>query len=491
MKQASGVLLVSCYELGHQPAGLTRPLGFLSDAGFHATSIDLAVEAFDELKAADARFVGVSVPMHTALRLGVEIAGRVRQINPDCHICFFGLYALLNSSYLLDHVADSVIAGEVEDVLVHLVTAVQRGTPLHKIEIDGVGTRTRLPEPTLERLSSVAPRRDSLPPLERYARLVVDGEERLAGYVEASRGCLHMCTHCPIPPVYGGRFFVTPAEFVIEDLRGQVEAGARHITFGDADFLNGPGHSLRILRAMHEAFPHLTFDFTAKVEHILKHRPIFPELASLGCLFVISAVESLSDTVLSRLDKGHSRADVYEALAIVREAGIALRPSFVAFTPWTTLDDYIDLLEFVDSQKLIDYVDPVQYSIRLLVPPRSLLLSAPDAGEWVGPLIQESFTYEWRHRDFRVDELQRQVSAIVEQAATDDEDPFITFYRIRDVAYAVKGDVQTVRPRPVPRADRLRPPRMTESWFCCAEPTGIQLGSVKAPVQLRRGVSRD
>ena len=492
MKQPRGVLLISCYELGHQPAGITRPLGFLSEAGFEVDSIDLAVEPFDERKAGDAWFVGISVPMHTALRLGVEIAERVRSINPDCYVCFYGLYALLNSSYLLDRVADFVIAGEVEDVLVELVEALHRGIPPHKLEIDGVGTSKHSPEPSLDRIGSIQPRRDSLPSLDRYTKLVVDGEERLAGYIEASRGCLHMCTHCPIPPVYGGRFFVTPVEVVMADIRSQVEAGARHITFGDADFLNGPGHSLRILRAAHDTFPNLTFDFTAKVEHILKHRPIFPELANLGCLFVISAVESLSDAVLARLEKGHTRADVAEALTVLRDAGMTLRPSFVAFTPWTTIDDYIELLEFVDSHRLIDHVDPVQYSIRLLVPPRSLLLSAADASEWFGPLIQESFTHEWQHRDQRVDELQRQVSAIVEQAAADGEDPFITFYRIRDVAYAARGDVQEVRLRPVPRADRSRPPRMTESWFCCAEPTQSQFGSLKgSPIQLRRGVARE
>jgi radical SAM superfamily enzyme YgiQ (UPF0313 family) len=488
MEQSRGVLLLSCYELGHQPAGITRPMGFLGQAGFDVDSIDLSVEPFDEKKVSEAWFVGISVPMHTALRLGVEVAERIRSINPDCYVCFFGLYALLNSPYLLEQVADFVVAGEVEEVLVELVTALHGGLAPHKIEIEGVATQTTTGEPTLRRVAAVPPNRSSLPSLDRYTRLLFQGEELLAGYVETSRGCLHMCTHCPIPPVYDGRFFVSPPEIVLEDIRSQVSAGARHITFGDPDFLNGPGHSLRILRAMHEEFPNTTFDFTAKVEHILKHRPIFPEVAALGCLFVISAVESLSETVLNRLDKGHSRNDVYEALRIVRDAGISLRPSFVPFTPWSSIDDYIDLLEFVDSNKLIDHVDPVQYSIRLLVPPKSLLLSAPDANQWFGPLVRESFTHEWKHNDPRVDELQKQVSAIVEQAAADGEDPFVTFYRIRDVAYATKGDLQTVRPRPVPSPDRLRPPRMTESWFCCAEPTQTQFGSVQvSPVQLRRG----
>ena len=116
---------------------------------------------------------------------------------------------------------------------------------------------------------------------------------------------------------------------MLEDIRQQVEAGATHITFGDPDFLNGPKHSLRVVRAMHEEFPSLTFDFTAKVEHLLKRGEDLPEFAAAGCLFIITAVESLSDRVLTILDKQHTRDEVVAALQYVRKAGIAPRPTWV------------------------------------------------------------------------------------------------------------------------------------------------------------------
>jgi radical SAM superfamily enzyme YgiQ (UPF0313 family) len=216
---------------------------------------------------------------------------------------------------------------------------------------------------------------------------------------------------------------------------------------------------------MHEEFPRVTFDFTAKIEHIIRHRNLFPEFARLGCLFVVSAVESLSDRVLSRLDKGHTREDVYEALGIVRGAGLSLRPSFVAFTPWTTIDDYIDMLEFVEENDLIDHVDAVQYSIRLLVPPGSLLLSHEDAHTWVEPLNQESFTYHWRHKDAGMDDLHTKVSRAVEAAVMRNEDAMETFYRIREMAYQSKGSAPPARVEEISPL-RLRPPRLTEAWFC-------------------------
>jgi radical SAM superfamily enzyme YgiQ (UPF0313 family) len=484
------ILLVSCYELGHQPVGIASPRGFLQRAGFASEVLDIAVEHLDEAKVARAWFVGISVPMHTALRLGVRAAERIREINPGCHICFYGLYASLNADYLLQHAADSVIGGEFEGPLVALVEALAsqpsasslditevaqvanlryrlaNRAAASSLDVEGVSFRGRTAGPYLKRLPFVAPDRSGLPPLQQYAHLERDGVRGLVGYVEASRGCLHTCLHCPLPPVYGGRFFVVPREIILADLRQLVRAGATHITFGDPDFLNGPGHSLRLARALHEEFPPLTFDFTAKIEHLLKHRALLPEMAQCGCVFIISAVESLSNTVLANLEKGHTRADVYAALEMVRDAGIALRPTWVPFAPWTTLDDYIDILEFVQAEGLVYHVDPVQYTIRLLVPPGSALLRRSAIKPFLGPLDQANFTYRWTHPDPRMDELQKAVSVIVEQATRIDEDPVLTFHRVCQLAYAARGDAAPASISPALLDQKRRSPRLTEPWFC-------------------------
>ena len=124
------VLLISCYELGHQPLELAWPLAALRQAGIEAAALDLAVQPFDDRAARAATFVGIATPMQTALRLGVQAARRVRAANPDAHICFFGLYAWLNRDYLLAHEGDSVIGGETEAPLVRLVRAALAGKRL-------------------------------------------------------------------------------------------------------------------------------------------------------------------------------------------------------------------------------------------------------------------------------------------------------------------------------------------------------------------------
>ena len=455
MKAPGSILLVACYELGHQPLAVAWPAAFLEREGYAPAVMDVSVEPFDAERVKRAKLVAISVPMHTALRLGVTVARRMRAVNPACHVVFYGLYATLNAKHLLAGIADTVMSGEIEAALIDLV---------RKLEGDRRSTVPAQPLRALAKLDFPAPSRASLPSLKKYAHLERNGGLELVGYVEASRGCKHLCRHCPIPPVYGGRFFVVPVEVLLADIRQQVEAGATHITFGDPDFLNGPGHAQAVARVLHETFPGITFDFTAKIEHLLHHRDRLPELAQLGCAFIVSAAESLNDTVLAHLDKGHTRADIESAVRLTADAGIALRPTWVAFTPWTTLEDYRELLEFVETHGLVDAVDPVQFSIRLLIPPGSLLLESAAMRPFVGELVEDQFYYRWTHPDPRMEALHAEVSSVVAGAADRREDPALTFQRVRELADRNAGVAS--RPISAPKADRKRPPRLTEPWFC-------------------------
>ncbi len=265
------VLLISCYELGHQPFGVASAGAHLLAGGRHQVEcLDLAVETLDEAKVRRADFVGISTPMHTAIRLGVKAGEMARGLNPQCHICYFGLYASLNEDYLLEGVADSVIGGEFETPLTQHVDRLAENGPPHP---GGLSVAELRSPPNLSRQHFLPPARHLLPPLERYARLrTSEGEFRNVGYVEASRGCAHKCRHCPIPAVYEGRLRIVQREVVLADIDNLVHMGAQHINFGDPDFLNGMKHSLWIVREMRDRHPELSFDFTAKIEHLIQHQ---------------------------------------------------------------------------------------------------------------------------------------------------------------------------------------------------------------------------
>ncbi len=107
-----------------------------------------------------------------------------------------------------------------------------------------------------------------------------------------------------------------------------------------------------------------------------------------------------------KLEKGHTAADFERAVTLCRDAGLTLSPTFVAFTPWTTIASYRELLETIDRLDLVEHVAPIQLAIRLLITEGSRLLELPDIRQAIGPFNVQSLTYPWRHQDERVDDLQ-------------------------------------------------------------------------------------
>ncbi|HWK17337.1 MAG TPA: CUAEP/CCAEP-tail radical SAM protein [Solirubrobacteraceae bacterium] len=452
------VLLISTYELGHQPLHVASPAAALRRSGHEVRCLDLSVQPWDPGALEWAQAVGFSVPMHTAMRLALSAGRRVRRDYPGLPICFYGLYATVSRELVAGELAARVIAGEYEPALTAWVDELAaRCAPAEDAE---------RPVVHLQRGTFEAPARELLPGLERYARLAVGGEERLVGYVEASHGCVHRCRHCPVPTVYDGRIRVVGAETVLRDIERLAGMGARHITFGDPDFLNGWRHSLAIVRALHERRPELTFDCTTKVEHVLEHAGVWEEMAASGCLFVVCALESVNDEILVRLDKGHTTAEAVLALDLLREHSIETRPSFMPFTPWTTPRDVLEILDFVAAHDLVANVDPVQYTIRLLVPEGSLLLERKDLREHLGPYQAERLSYPWRSADPAADRLQARLSALVQQSTAAQEATGLTFGRIRAAVREATGEPNVPEPEAIPMGSTEGRPRLTEPWFC-------------------------
>ncbi len=462
------VLLISTYDLGRQPFGLASPAAWLRRAGAEVRCLDLAVDRLDEGAVRDAELVAFYLPMHTATRLAVRALERVRALNPRAHLCGYGLYAPMNESFLRALGVHTILGGEFEAGLVSL---------LERLVGHSGGPTTARPaqrEPlvSLDRQAFLTPDRAGLPALSRYARLECgDGHSRTVGYTEASRGCRHRCRHCPVVPVYQGRFRIVQRDVVLADIRQQVAAGAEHVTFGDPDFFNGIGHALPLIRAMHAEHPALTYDVTVKIEHLLRHAEHLPTLRKTGCLFVTSAVESIDDRVLTLLEKGHTRDDFLRVVRLCRGAGLTMNPTFVAFTPWNSLAGYHELLALLDELDLVDQVAPVQLAIRLLIPAGSRLLELPEVRDLVEPFDEVALVHPWRHPDPRVDRLQTELQRMVHREATHGHERREIFRRAWDLAERARGGEYRLRvfcadARAREWPDRAPVPYLTEPWYC-------------------------
>jgi len=434
------IVLISTYDLGRQPFGLASPAAWLRTEGHEVTTTDLSREPLPVEAVRIADWIGFHLPMHTATRMAISQIGIVRALNPVAQICCFGLYAPVNKEMLRTLGVVHVIGGEFEKALTDLISG--RAASVQPIVLD--------------RLPFQVPDRSTLPDLRNYAALIHEGKRKVVGYTEASRGCKHLCRHCPIVPVYEGRFRVIQREVVLADIRQQVAAGAQHITFGDPDFLNGPGHALAIVEAFRTEFPGVTYDVTTRIEHLLKHRDVLQVLARTGCLFITSAVESLDDEVLARLAKGHTRADFVKALELTRAHGLTMIPTFVSFTPWTTREAYLDLLRAVRDLDLIGNVAPIQLAIRLLVPAGSKLLELEDMR--VGEFDPAALAWRWEHPDPEMDRLCSNLQKLIRFADKWRASRIELFEMIWDRAFGVFPDFHL--------EDRTTIPYLTEPWFC-------------------------
>jgi len=454
-------VLIATYELGRQPFGLASPAAWLREAGVEVTCFDVSRERLSQDAVRTAELIAFYVPMHTATRLAVALLPAVREMNPRAHICFYGLYAPVNEKYLRALGAETILGGEFEEGLASLASrlAEKPGAP-------PLGPERAI---SLARQNFRVPDRRGFAPLEKYARLMMPGgESRAVGYTEASRGCKHLCRHCPIVPVYDGTFRIVDRDVVLADVRQQVAAGAQHITFGDPDFFNGIGHAVPLIEAVHREFPSLTYDATIKIEHLLKHSDCLSTLHDTGCLFVTSAVESVDDDVLRKLAKNHTCADFLRVIEIFQEIGLMLAPTFVTFTPWTTLESYCELLALIRERELIENVAPIQFAIRLLIPAGSRLMELPDVRGMVGPFDESALVYPWQHADPRVDALCSGLQEVVHAGEKMGRWRARIFERIEAEAYAALGRDREPRVSaggPV-LPSRATIPYLNEPWYC-------------------------
>jgi radical SAM superfamily enzyme YgiQ (UPF0313 family) len=442
------VLLISTYELGRQPFGLASPAAWLREEGHNVVCADVSRAPLAAAALAEAELIAFFLPMHTATRLALRLVERIRASSPRAVLCAYGLYAPLSEAILRQAGVAHIFGGEFEQPLVELCRT---------LEATGRAEPSRLV--VLDRQQFRVPDRAGLPPLASYARLAVGGATKTVGYAEATRGCKHLCRHCPVVPVYQGTFRVVQAEVVLEDIRRQIAAGAQHITFGDPDFFNAPGHAVRLAEALHREWPELTYDATIKIEHLLAHRDLVPVLGATGCLFVTSAVESLDDAVLARLAKGHTRAGFLEALALTRAAGLPLAPTFIPFHPWTTLAGYHAFLKEIAELDLIDSVAPIQLAIRLLIPEGSLLLELPEIRQRVSVFDRRSLVYRWQSDDPALDSLQSAIQTSIQAEER-------RHARRIDIFRQIWSAAQTSEFPDIPLAARATIPYLTEPWYC-------------------------
>jgi hypothetical protein len=136
--------------------------------------------------------------------------------------------------------------------------------------------------------------------------------------------------------------------------------------------------------------------------------------------------------------------------------------------PWTTPDDVADIFAFIDEHHLADATDPVQMSIKLLMPRGSLLVERPELTPHLTGYEGEALTWRWEFANPETEILHKHLEAIAASGSDRGQETVVTLDEMRAAVAHATG--RTMPPLEIGSAA----PRLTESWFCCAEPGGAQ-----------------
>ena len=440
------ILLLSFYDLGKQPKIISELYKKLDNGSNQIDVVDYSIEE-KNLTLDNYDVLGIYASMHTASVLAEQYL-RDRKLPNKLFV--FGLYANVFSEMFSNFQSiHSFDSDELESLL--------------EVQLN----------PNYSFKHSV-PDRTILPSITDYSHIVDGSNNLIAGSVETTYGCKHECTHCPVPIEFKGMFKTFGTEKIITDVTNQVEEGAKHISFNDPDFFNGPKHALKILQLLNEKHPSITYDSTIKVEHILKYPDYFQELKNLNMLFVISAFETTNDHVLNILQKNHSFNDLNKAVELSLENNIDIRPTWMPFSPWTEQNDLISIIKLIENYKLRETVDPIQLTIKLLVPKNSLILKKPEMKEYLLDYDPASFSYAWKYKFPNIDNIQNELFTYVLQHESENE--YTQYLGLVDILETHTNETLLNSEK---YSQRIVP-KLSETWFCCAEPNKIQLDRIKS-----------
>jgi radical SAM superfamily enzyme YgiQ (UPF0313 family) len=476
------ICLVSTYESGFQSLGTAVAAAHLSEIGINPRLLDLSVSSalsMQEFEEYD--WVGFHLPMFHSLPTAFQIAASIRAAGIRTRCFFFGLYASLFKAEILAKYGDFVFDTDWEDDIVLLATDPDR--LLTSAGDAGAQGKAALPAYAYRRQDRhLPPKRSFLPHVSTFAKLIDRGAAYVTGNVEATRGCIHKCTHCPIPPVYDGKLTIIPADVVLQDIDNLVAMGARNISFIDPDFLNAPKHSIEIVQRMNQKYPFLTYDFTAKVSHLRKHQSHVEVLARYGLTYILTAMEFNNDRALDVLEKKHNVDDLNWSVKFLRSVGVHIKPTFVFINPWTSVSDLSELLDFIESNDLIECVDPIQYKIKLLLFSNSRLLDGARVSQEMLGDSNELYT-EWTHDDPAIEAIYQRSAAAVDAGLARKAGNAEIFADVRSIIDSYLGNAADSRGTLEIISHSIGDvPKYNVPNFCCAEPTDEKMLELKGLV---------
>jgi radical SAM superfamily enzyme YgiQ (UPF0313 family) len=165
---------------------------------------------------------------------------------------------------------------------------------------------------------------------------------------------------------------VSPAELV-RRIQGWVrEYGVEYIRFYDDLFTSNKRWVLEFCRLLKEAGVRIKFRVLVRAG---TDHEVLKALTEVGCIAVGFGIESGSDRILRRINKGITRQQVLDTIAVCRRLDLWMIGAFILSLPDETYEDY------KQSLSLVPLLDVIPMGIHIIFPYTPFYLELKERGE--------------------------------------------------------------------------------------------------------------
>lgn len=263
------------------------------------------------------------------------LAGQLRRIYPESKIIVGGIHASLMPEDFTE-VADHVVKGEAESIIVDLVEGVFKEKVI------------------------------KAPPIGDIEYLPLVNYELLEGYksmniipIMTSRGCPFDCNFCTVTKIFGRKFRMQSAERILAEIKHALTYfNSRYLFFYDDNFVANNGRIEKLCDLL--LSENIDISWSAQVRSDVARSPeLLAKMKKAGCRTFYIGFESINDETLKAMNKSQSRLDIEKAIQVIHERGINIHGMFIFGEDNDTEATIKETADFAIKK----HVDTVQFMI--------------------------------------------------------------------------------------------------------------------------------
>jgi len=321
--------------------------------------------------------IGISIMYNLHLLNAIQITIDLRRKGYTGHIVYGGPCATLLCAELLNNIPwlDSVALGEGEITLRLLVEYIKEKKPLSDIP----GLAFRFNGVIKKSAPTIVENLDDLPFANRdYLELFKAklGNMMTVCSIYTSRGCAGKCTFCSAPSL--GEYSPTlwrcrSVNSLLNEMSLLVEQyGIKYFDIIDENFFGyGTDAYIRLenfANGIIEKKLKISFRGEIRADAKLNH-DILIKLKNAGLTDILLGIESGSQSVLNRWQKGTKISMIKSVINLVQTMGFNFDPAFIMVDPITTVDEFLESIDFIIDTQIYKCEKPLYLFNEMIIFP--------------------------------------------------------------------------------------------------------------------------